>query len=80
MKKEDFIVGKWYVSSIWTTFIATKFSGFNKYGYYIYSESIHNDKRRHRFNSSYTTSDEQDWFPKSVMGIYKKEGANMVNK
>ena len=61
MKKEDFIVGKWYVSSIWTTFIATKFSGFNKQGYYSYSESIYYDERRYIFNSSYTVSDKQDW-------------------
>lgn len=61
MKKEDFIVGKWYVSSIWTTFIATKFSGFNKRGYYSFSESIYCTKGRHTFDSSYTATDEQDW-------------------
>lgn len=61
MKKEDFIVGKWYVSSIWTSFIATKFSGFNKQGYYSYSESIHRCVGKHMFSLSVTTSDRQDW-------------------
>lgn len=61
MKKEDFIVGKWYVSSLWTSFIATKFSGFNKQGYFSYSESIQCVKGRHMFSLSVTTSDRQDW-------------------
>ena len=61
MKKEDFIVGKWYVSSLWVTFIAAKFSGFDKHGFYSFSESIYSGVGRHLFNLSFTTTDKQGW-------------------
>jgi hypothetical protein len=61
MKKEDFIIGKWYVSTKWSNFIATKFKGFNYEGQYTFSEVIRGKTSSHEYYSSYTATDHQEW-------------------
>lgn len=62
MKKEDFIKGKWYISSEWNEFIAAKFDGFNWDDDFTFSEIIGKKLLNHRYNNnSYTNTDKQRW-------------------
>ena len=54
MKKEDFIVGKWYLCSEWVRgVIAAKFKEFNKSNEFTYSQIVHNNVCKTQGGSSY---------------------------
>jgi hypothetical protein len=61
MRKEDFIVGKWYLSSEWSSFKAVKFFKFSNDGYFCYSERISTNCKQHEFIESRTTNDNKKW-------------------
>lgn len=61
MKKEDFIVGKWYVSSKWDFFRAAKFNGFTKEGFFERSEFIRIRNNSYSKGTDRTTTDNKEW-------------------
>jgi len=60
MKKEDFIVGKWYKSSLWSCFKAAKFMEFED-GRFKYSEALYKGNDKLKSDSGYTGTDSQKW-------------------
>jgi hypothetical protein len=60
MNKEDFVVGKWYVSSKWSCFRFAKFKKINLSGYFVYSEKLYLEGKYEQTEDS-TTTDHQDW-------------------
>ena len=60
MRKEDFIEGKWYVSSFWQIFKAAKFKRFTAGGDFMYSQAIENNNN-FKTNENYTNSDKGNW-------------------
>lgn len=59
MNKENFIPGKWYISSRWNSFEAAKFDKFTSIGDFHYSERINGNKWED--TGSYTNLDKQIW-------------------
>lgn len=60
MRKEDFVIGKWYVSTKWSVFKAAKFSGFDIDGFFKRSEFIRISKDYVKENGR-TVTDQKRW-------------------